>query len=80
MAAPWSSIVVYAVWAYRYAETRGYNFPVGAYADYDQAVRAADRHRKFRGFKYDHKIYELPLGFEFDCEEAKLVRDFINPP
>tara|TARA_R110000787_G_scaffold39265_7_gene98624 strand:- start:1765 stop:2061 length:297 start_codon:yes stop_codon:yes gene_type:complete len=68
----------FCVWAYRYGFAESYNFPVGIFTTKDIAKHAAERHRNFRGAKYDHRIYKLPVGVEFDAEEAELVQDFLK--
>jgi len=70
---------VYVVWAYRYADTNAYNFPVGTFNTYPEAVDAAHSHRQFRGFKYDHRIYKMPIGKRYDAQDLKPVRGFVNP-
>lgn len=71
-------MTVYCVWAYRYANRKAYNFPVGVFTTYELAETAAIRHRDWRGQKYDHVIYELPMDEEFDAEEAIQARGFVS--
>ena len=66
----------YIVWAYRYANSTAYNFPVALCESEEDALEKAKRHRIFRGYKYDHKIWKMPVGVAFDAEEAQLVRGF----
>jgi hypothetical protein len=63
-------MIFYCVWAYRYGNWEGYNFPVGVFTTYEEALQAAKTHHNFRGGKYDHRIYDLPLGVEYDAQEA----------
>ena len=67
---------LFVVWAYRYGLSEIYNFPVGIFETLEQAENAADKHYNYKGWKYDHRIYQLPVGVEFDAEEAIRVRDF----
>lgn len=64
----------YIVWAYRYSNPNAYNFPIGIFETEEEAISRAENHRVFRGFKYDHKIWKLPVGKSFDAEEAQLIR------
>lgn len=70
---------LFCVWAYRYGKKEGYNFPVGLFTTYEEAEKAAKDHRMYRGGKYDHLIYKIPVGKEFDAEECKPIRGFIDP-
>ena len=63
---------VYLVMAYRYG-TNEYFYPVGVFNLYEDAVKAARKHREFRGWKYDHKVFDLILDFEYDSEEVNGV-------
>ena len=60
----------YLVMAFRYG-TNEYFFPVGIFDDKDAAIKAAQDHRQFRGGKYDHKLYYIIPGHEYDGEECK---------
>ena len=66
---------VYCVWAYRYGQITSYNYPVGIFETIEEAQKAAKDHRSFRGSKYDHRIYSMPIGKQHDAEEATLVQD-----
>jgi hypothetical protein len=48
----------YVVVAFRYG---GFSnvFPVGVFSSRDEAVAAADSHRRYRGGKYDHRVYRF---------------------
>lgn len=60
----------YLVMAFRYG-ANDYIFPVGIFDDKDAAIKAAQDHRMFRGGKYDHKLYYIFPGQEYDAEECK---------
>jgi hypothetical protein len=68
-------ITFYCVWAYRCGDNHGYNFPVGIFFTLRGAKKAAKNHREFRGGKYEHKIYKIPLGKVFDAQELTPVVD-----
>ena len=65
------SLKVYLVIAYRYGNCKDYNFPIGVFTNEDIAKDMAQRHRKFRGFKYDHKMFCINSDKGYDAEEAK---------
>ena len=67
----------YCVWAYRYGNRQSYNFPVGLFEDLKKAEKAAKTHRQYRGGKYGHLIYLLPVGQEFDAEECQIVMNLL---
>jgi hypothetical protein len=69
---------LFCVWAYRMGDKRSYNFPVGLFRTLQDAKDAADSHHLYRGGKYGHLIYELPVGQEFDAEECKPVMDLLK--
>lgn len=69
---------LFLVLAYRYGDLKGYHFPVGIFATFIEAQNAARSHREYRGLKYDHRIYVMALGQEFDAEQCKLVQDFYD--
>lgn len=69
---------LFCVWAYRYSDKKDYNFPVGIFSTYENAEKAAQKHRDYRGGKYDHIIYRMPIDLDFDAEEAVIVRGFIS--
>jgi len=60
----------YLVMAHRY-RTNEYIFPVGIFPDRETAVAKALFHRAFRGGKYDHKLYVIEEGCEYDGEDCK---------
>ncbi len=64
---------MFLVMAYRYGDTKGYQYPVGIFSSLKNAVDEANIHRNFRGLKYDHKIFELNTDESYDAEEAKVV-------
>lgn len=64
---------MFLVMAYRYGDLTAYHFPVGVFSNLHDAVKEAQEHRVFRGSKYDHKIFELELGENYDAEESKCV-------
>jgi hypothetical protein len=66
-----NTTTLYCVWAYRYGNPGGYNFPVGIFTTYEEALQKAKDHKTYRGGKYDHKIFPLPVGKAFDAEECK---------
>lgn len=66
---------LYCVWAYRYGNLNGYNFPVGLFETLEKAKEAANNHRQFRGGKYDHRIFSLEPGKEYDAEEASVSKE-----
>lgn len=68
----------YCVWAYRYGNKEAYNFPVGLFLTEDKAIDAANTHRLYRGGKYGHLIYKIPIGQEFDAEECKPILEMMN--
>jgi hypothetical protein len=68
---------LFLVLAYRYGDLKSYHFPVGIFITFFEAQSAAKRHRKYRGAKYDHRIYLIPPGEEFDGEQCELVQDFL---
>lgn len=64
---------MFLVMAYRYGDTKGYQYPVGVFSCLKKAIEEAYIHRTFRGGKYDHKIFELNTDESYDAEEAKVV-------
>jgi hypothetical protein len=60
---------MFLVMAYRYG-TCDYSFPVGIFSDMSTAIQEAQRHREYRGGKYDHRVYRLVGGEVYDAEEA----------
>jgi hypothetical protein len=72
-------VKMYIVWAYRSGDACGYNFPVGVFESKELAESAANKHRNFRGLKYDHLIYMMEVGKVCDYDESTLVRGFIHP-
>ena len=60
----------YLVMAFRYG-TNEYIFPVGIFDDKDVAIKAAKDHHMFRGGKYDHKLYYITPGKEYDACECE---------
>ena len=75
---PDDSSDLFCVWAYRFGQTNGYNFPVGLFETLKKAQTAAQSHREYRGGKYGHLIYKIPLGVEFDAEECKPVLNLLS--
>lgn len=67
----------FIVWAYRMGDRKSYNFPVGLFTTLEVAEESAKSHRQYRGGKYGHLIYKLPVGQEFDAEECKPVMDLL---
>ena len=63
----------YLVMAYRMGQRKGYNYPVGIFYDKGLAIEAAKSHHNYRGGKYDHIIWKLYQGVEYDAEEAEIV-------
>lgn len=59
----------FLVMAYRYG-TNDYHFPVGVFVSEAAAIKAAKSHREFRGGKYDHKLFYLYSGQEYDAQEC----------
>lgn len=68
---------LFIVWAYRMGIKENYNFPVGLFTTLEIAKEAAKSHREYRGGKYGHLIYKLPIGQEFDAEECQPVLDLL---
>ncbi len=66
---------LFCVWAYRYGDVKGYNYPVGIFQTLESAKQAAQTHHEFRGGKYDHRIYCLSAGAEYDAEDVQPVYD-----
>ena len=64
---------MYLVMAYRMGVRNNYNYPVGVFCTESDAIQAAKMHHDFRGGKYNHIIWFLELGVEYDAEEAKQV-------
>jgi len=62
----------FLVIAFRYG-TNEYVFPIGIFQTKSGAIESAKCHREFRGGKYDHKLYEIENGKEYDAEECKGV-------
>ena len=60
----------YLVMAYRY-RTNEYIFPVGIFDTEEDAIKSANIHRNFRGGKYDHKVFYIEPGTEYDAEECE---------
>ena len=69
---------LFCVWAYRMSNTQSYNFPVGLFSTLENAQKAAENHRMFRGGKYGHLIYEMKIGQEYDAEEFKPVLNLLK--
>lgn len=70
-----SDMHMYCVWAYRYGDTQAYNYPVGAFSSLEKAQKAARNHAAYRGGKYSHRIFLLPIDLSFDAEEAIIIQD-----
>lgn len=64
---------MFLVMAYRFGDTRDYNYPVGIFSTVEEALKEARFHREYRGGKYDHKIFQLEVGKGYDAEEAEVV-------
>lgn len=64
---------MYIVFAYRDGDLTGYHFPVGVFPTIGMAKEAAYTHHEHRGGKYDHRIWSMEIGKEYDAEEAQLV-------
>lgn len=64
---------IFLVMAYRFGDTRGYNYPVCISYSLEKAKEEAEIHREYRGGKYDHKIFELKIDKGYDAEEAEVV-------
>jgi hypothetical protein len=60
----------YLIMAHRY-RTNEYIFPVGIFFTRETAIEEAEAHRAYRGGKYDHKLYEIEEGREYDGEDCK---------
>lgn len=63
---------MFLVMAHRYG-TDSYVFPLGVFDDRASAILAAKQHRKYRGGKYDHRVYRLAMGEMYDADEAKYI-------
>lgn len=68
----------YYVHAYRYGDKESYNFPVGIFETEEQAVNEAKLHRQYRGGKYGHLVYKLPVGKAFDASECEPIMEMLN--
>lgn len=62
---------MYLVIAYRFGMLEGYSFPVGIFNSLEEASNAAKQHRELRGGKYDHRMYHIEPGKEYDAEQCK---------
>lgn len=65
--------IVYIVFAYRYGDLKGYNYPVGVFSSLAKAKEEAKLHHIYRGGKYDHQIWEVEENKMYDAGEAKVV-------
>lgn len=61
---------MHLVMAYRYGDIADYHFPVGVFTTEDLAKEAAAAHRRFRGGKYQHKIFRIEPGKSYDAEQC----------
>ena len=59
--------------AYRMGKLEGYSYPVGIFTTYEKALEGAEWHREYRGGKYDHQIFKLEEGRNYDAQEAEVV-------
>lgn len=70
----------FVVVAFRYGGNENV-FPIGAFSTRDDAEKAAKEHRDYRGWKYDHRIYQFDtLGkWDDDVGHATNRRPCIEP-
>lgn len=64
---------MFLVMAYRMGQLKEYNYPVGVFTTYEKALKEAEIHRNYRGGKYDHQIFKLEEGRNYDAQEAEVV-------
>lgn len=55
----------FVVVAFRYGGNENV-FPIGAFSTCDDAEKAAKEHRDYRGWKYDHRIYQFDTLGKWD--------------
>jgi hypothetical protein len=53
-----SNYPLFVVLAFRYGGSDN-TFPIGVFNSREKAESAASEHRRYRGFKYEHRIYEF---------------------
>lgn len=65
----------FVVIAFRFGMTGGFSFPIGVERTYEAAEEAARNHRRWRGGKYSHRIYEFPVGGWDDDLGHRITRE-----